>query len=371
MIISDTVQQQRSSMLSSLGMVANLTFHQVVVQGVGSKGGVGGAEGYWRSAAGGMGEEWRYQVPMAYKLFTARGDYNSYDGITAIAGTKCAFEVWALYRKKLFSIYWMHVQKTGSSFWNTVYLYACPRGPAVYNDYKDKATSDGKPLFNKLIHPSVLPDDHINACDVRMFVPDKAKMAPELNKDQLPIGLHYPYHPRYRHAAVTMLRAPAERLISAFYYQQYNGQRMHRPQGFDHVGMTERFEREVHTIVDYARFPGIASCTTKMMLGHYCASPVVLTEEDLAEAKRRLREEFVFVGMTAEWSRSISLFHTQFGELRVKPIELVKINAGRHHAKYEAARLQLLASGWTDRFDTELHDEAKAIFESRCEMYGL
>ena len=44
------------------------------------------------------------------------------------------------------------------------------------------------------------------------------------------------------------------------------------------------------------QFPGLEGCQTKMLLGRSCYDPFLLTAADLDEAKRRLREEFLFVG---------------------------------------------------------------------------
>lgn len=38
-----------------------------------------------------------------------------------------------------------------------------------------------------------------------------------------------------------------------------------------------------------------------------------LTPSDVAEAIRRIRHDFAFVGLTDSWNASISLFHAQFG----------------------------------------------------------
>ena len=57
----------------------------------------------------------------------------------------------------------------------------------------------------------------------------------------------------------------------------------------------------------FATEPGIKGCMTKMILGYRCAETVPggFTKKLIGEAKRRLREDFVFVGLTEEWDVSI------------------------------------------------------------------
>jgi hypothetical protein len=43
-------------------------------------------------------------------------------------------------------------------------------------------------------------------------------------------------------------------------------------------------------------YPGLQGCQTRMVLGRSCVDSYTLTERDVAEAKRRLEEEFAFVG---------------------------------------------------------------------------
>ena len=53
-----------------------------------------------------------------------------------------------------------------------------------------------------------------------------------------------------------------------------------------------------------------SSCMTKMILGYRCASAdIEVTHKEVKEAQRRLRDEFIFVGLTEAWDLSICLFH--------------------------------------------------------------
>jgi hypothetical protein len=68
---------------------------------------------------------------------------------------------------------------------------------------------------------------------------------------------------------------------------------------------------------------------TKMLLGINCAHPVRLTEEDVAEAKRRVREDLAFVGIVEHWDLSICLFHRMFGSA-IDDSELKNLRPGTY-----------------------------------------
>ena len=59
----------------------------------------------------------------------------------------------------------------------------------------------------------------------------------------------------------------------------------------------------------YARWPGIAGCTTKMLIGRHCASPHIPTDADTERAIFIVREQFAFVGLREQWSASVCVFH--------------------------------------------------------------
>ena len=62
-----------------------------------------------------------------------------------------------------------------------------------------------------------------------------------------------------------------------------------------------------------AHFPGLRGCMTKMVLGKKCAEKYKLTTTDLEEAKRVVRQELAFVGITEKWVESVRLFHGLYG----------------------------------------------------------
>jgi hypothetical protein len=53
-----------------------------------------------------------------------------------------------------------------------------------------------------------------------------------------------------------------------------------------------------HPLLAYAHTDGIASCQTKLVMGSLCGKSVMkaLKPSDIAEAKRRIRYDFLFIG---------------------------------------------------------------------------
>jgi V8-like Glu-specific endopeptidase len=131
----------------------------------------------------------------------------------------------------------------------------------------------------------------------------------------LPLILHS------RRRALTMIRHPLRRLQSAFTHERH------------HVGMDPDDAWKVMsttTVEGYARFPGIAACQTKMILGHGCASNVLVTKDDALTAMHVLEHAFVFVGVTDRWNQSVALFHAMYGGA-VQPFELSNLRPSRPH----------------------------------------
>ena len=103
---------------------------------------------------------------------------------------------------------------------------------------------------------------------------------------------------------VLLLRNPLHRLRSA--HKFYHAVGMNATQRV-------RLQQEARTVKEYAEFPGIAGCQTKMLSGRNCASPQTLTPDDLRAAKRVLRRGYSFVGLTEFYNESVCLFHAQHG----------------------------------------------------------
>jgi hypothetical protein len=115
-----------------------------------------------------------------------------------------------------------------------------------------------------------------------------------------------------------------------------------RPQsGLHRVGLPAE-SKKIHagnlkglkTLEDFASYPGIAGCQTKMIVGQPCAAFYNVSLADVVEAKRRITEDFAFVGIVDYWEESVCLFHRMYGApihehefLNLRPTTSYKVRA--------------------------------------------
>ncbi len=116
-------------------------------------------------------------------------------------------------------------------------------------------------------------------------------------------------------------------------------------------------------IKHYIELPGILGCQTKMVLGYLCGTDIDVSPAMIAEAKRRIREEFLFVGISKPYfNESINLFHEQskdkFGAQPLKEPEL-------SHARNQKTDRSLFDKAFTylknSNFDDEIGDGTSCI----------
>lgn len=265
------------------------------------------------------------------------------------------------------NVTWLHVPKCGSSFAIALYHYECPGTPTNLFDTPHGHGHGGgaRPL----------PEGYITG-GTRLGVKyPPAKYCPEASYRD--IG-HTPYH-WWKHPPqlqflrgdgttttfdpwVTMLRDPSQRIISGFHA------------GLHSMGMSKglraKMYRTVKTPAEYARFPGIAGCMTKMLIGHACASLHNVTFDDVALAKTILAERIAFVGLTGEWQASLDLFHamthTQCDRASTEGANLrPSASATKTTAGYDTSVLD----GFVDEADEALYAFAVSLFKDRQRRY--
>lgn len=88
--------------------------------------------------------------------------------------------------------------------------------------------------------------------------------------------------------------------------------------GLSHAAMEalrSTWNRENHSIPLRAclTIKGLKGCQVKMVLGVPCAAPFAINASLLDEAARRVRHDFLFVGLTERWEHSVCLFHARLG----------------------------------------------------------
>lgn len=296
------------------------------------------------------------------------------------------------YRQNKPTIFWLHIEKTSSWIDNLLTVWACPSGTKqAIGARRIVFQNDNLPMnFNYWDEiDSYLSETQKEFIPIDM-VTKSALLNCSVNFDShgCGFGYHMPYHRRdMNHTVVTLFRKPMDRLISAFLFD------IMIPQGSPFTtspevmeDMRSKVRQSDNPIYAYSQTRGIKSCQTKMILGYACGADVVLTENDLIEAKRRLREDLYFFGLTEESVASANLFlamHHKDGEnpLRTNihdksfglPFNfrsnrlISNHNAKSHHKLVH----DLTTAGWTDPFDEALYMEASMIFYERCRLYNI
>jgi len=171
------------------------------------------------------------------------------------------------------------------------------------------------------------------------------------------------YDEYYKGHGVIMLRQPEQRTTSAFLYGE--------------IGWARPFP--ALSLREFAEVT--QGCAVRMVAGggrgpeESCGgngTGVPPTQDQVQLAIHRLREGFVFVGITEEWELSICLGHAKFGgscrwddfaDSRVGMFSPMKKN----NSAYDLTSL----GGFRDPYDGELYEAAKQLFQEDLRRYGL
>lgn len=166
------------------------------------------------------------------------------------------------------------------------------------------------------------------------------------------------YESLYKGHGIVMFRQPEKRIVSSW-------------NGYHHSlsDLLYRLKTKHMTIREYAEW--IQGCAVRMLVrtGGYetCVSTKWPSQAEMNMAISRLREGFVFVGLTEEWQLSMCLFRKMFGG-RCNRGDILNIRPERTDV-FNATISDL--EGFTDRYDGKLYKVAKKIFEDKLSEFGL
>ena len=276
------------------------------------------------------------------------------------------------------TVSWMHIQKTSGWIGDFLLKKYC-----TSNSTKDmegtgrtgrfrrrilsgRGTEDSKKLHVK-IHENIQ-----HRCEVNLL--------PEYS-----FGFHFPNNGNLIRPGtiLTMFRKPVDRLISAFLYDPRGGM---LPAGYP---QRDSREAEIHSqinnatfpIVAYANLPPIHSCQVKMLLGYPCGKDLgrELTDQDQAEAQRRLHHDLLAFGLTEDYPASFALFDAILAEQipleHTNPVQTtsrrIRKNSHNDAATHSRLQLQLEQYQWSDPHDDALYLEAAILFCDRCSTYNI
>jgi len=231
---------------------------------------------------------------------------------------------------------WIHVPKTGTSFCNALYHtpVVCeffPEGVSIADSNKVGAWP---PNWSPL--EAWCPGGFTSSLGEVGAHMGLSEYLWELNRGHL----------------VTMLRQPEQRLISAFKYEEE--MRWSGP-------TTQR---------EYAEIQAGGTVRQLTRGGQISSGELSLpTSDEVSIAIKRLREGFVFVGITEKWDLSICLFRAMFGGGCVSSdfLNTRPGNSSSGDSLYDTSELY----GYVDVYDGPVYAEAQAMFRQDVQLYAV
>lgn len=261
-------------------------------------------------------------------------------------------------KRDLKKICWLHVQKTSSWIGDFLFMSRCKN---MYDQWMSLTKHQRKHTAYDLVLMGVLKNVQCNVefCPMKNF------------------GFHNAYNASdMRGHVVSIFRDPLKRMVSAYIFTGMMVPLALTPSSRNKI-MHARSMNYSMPIQEYAALPGIPACATKMILGMPCgADPEPpLMQKDLDEAKRRVREDFLFVGLTEEADATEKLFLAMFnGNMKLEQsFATVFHRKNKKTTQEDQLKLEynLTSTGWKDNFDGGLYDEVKRIFYHRCQQYNV
>lgn len=262
-------------------------------------------------------------------------------------------------RRDLRKLRWLHIPKTGTSFWATLFSYAC-RKKRVDLDVSPFLSPACNECYDFALKERYHAGDY---CDRDSFseglgtlksdtANPKTGMFVYPRTDHVPLGKgDDPSH------TVAFFRSPRGRLQSAA-----AGRHM---KGFGSARYQDVLRKCYHNGTDahcFAEFPGIKGCMARMLTGLPCADDGAAgghpAHVDVARAVAMVKQ-LKFVGLTEEWNDAVCLFHAMFGGA-VRQEEFKNFHPTR--AKPSTAV--------DDELDNPVYAAAKERFRALQKQYG-
>lgn len=243
--------------------------------------------------------------------------------------------------EKVRNIFWIHVQKTGTSIFNTIFLHFCPR---VVAEDPDIVNGTKAQLMDQVLIRKYPIDEF---CDAEFFEPSCP-------------GCHHPYKPdddgggsnsgQLRHY-FTMLRDPMNRLNSAYSYYKVNPAGKQKNVNFDSL---ETYVNDSH----------IPNCMLKMILGYDCFHDIPPDDVRLnvSLALERVSSPRFFFGNTDRWAESVCLFHKWYGGI---PRAFEMMNNRKTKRTMDLPREQNIHFS-----ETDFYNGAMKVFDTRLRRAG-
>ena len=263
--------------------------------------------------------------------------------------------------KTLEKICWIHVQKASSWIGDYLVLQNCPDIAHSFKAYRRKNKDDRSFIYDLLFQGKIQ-----SYC--------KVKFCPET------FGFHNPYDVEKmgKGTVVALFRHPMNRIISAYLYNNEMMIPTGMPWDERYPIYNARTEGRYLPIYQYVQLPGMTGCQTKLTLGHNCGAgekEIKVGKAEMEKAKKRMREDFAFVGLTEYPIETEKLFRAMYGGVELIHLQpqKIKYRENKKHTSLSHAELytNLTSYNWKDPIDEEFYEEAKKIFFERCKLYKV
>jgi hypothetical protein len=263
-------------------------------------------------------------------------------------------------RRDLRKLRWLHIPKTGTSFWATLFSYACRRKHVDLDvsPYLSKACDQCYDFALKERYPA------LEYCEGDSFTEGRGMLSyaanPRNGMQLYPRTDHVPLGPKdHPSHTVAFFRSPRSRLQSAA-----AGRHM---KGFSSARYKDMLRKCYSNGTDarcFAEYPGVKGCMARMLTGLPCADDGAAAGRpahvDVARAVAMVKQ-LKFVGLTEEWNDAVCLFHAMFGG-EVRQEEFKNFHPTPTRAKPSTAV--------DDDLDEPVYAAAKERFRALQKQYG-
>jgi hypothetical protein len=261
-------------------------------------------------------------------------------------------------RRDLRKLRWLHIPKTGTSFWATLFSYACrkKRVDLDVSPYLSHACDECYDFALKERYPATEYCEGDSFSEARGMLSYAAN--PKNGMKLYPRTDHVPLGPQdHPSRTVAFFRSPRSRLQSAA-----AGRHM---KGFGEARYKDVVRKCFSNGTDarcFADYPGIKGCMARMLTGLPCADEGAASGHPAhVDVKRAVAmvKQLKFVGLTEEWNDAVCLFHAMFGGT-VRQEEFKNFHPTRKKP----------STSVDDELDEPVYAAAKERFRALQKQYG-
>jgi len=229
------------------------------------------------------------------------------------------------------AVRFLHIPKTGTSFFNTVVKRACPRLPkemmrqclADFNFFGENVTYLGSAY-----------------CDVNVIV-----------------NGHTPMETYNVNRAFGLFRSSVNLTISMFFFQLHGLTKLQK----------DKVTKSHAQLNSFVNFSEVLSTQTKMLIGKGAHLRFTPDEEDLQLAIDRIKH-MKFVGLTDQWIITNMLFSAMFGR-DLTPVDFGNVRNTKYNEEAYVAAVQQLGLQKFDPYDEKVFAVVNDLFTKRIQTW--